>query len=93
MSPTGACVSRVHGRTADCGREGAGQLSLEGGLWAVGAWSTRTWELSFLEGSAPAYLTYKSAWYFFPFRTPSRVGFSLFLKLSVQSYTAETIKE
>lgn len=39
-----------------------------------------------------AHLTYMSAWYFLPFRTPSRVGFSLFLKLSVQSYTAETIK-
>lgn len=47
--------------------------------------------LSFQGGESP-YLTYRSAWYFFPFRTPSRVGFSLFLKLSVQSYTAETIK-
>ena len=44
------------------------------------------------EEMEPTYLTYKSAWYFLPLRTPSSVGFSLFLKLSVQSYTAETIK-
>lgn len=40
-----------------------------------------------------SYLTYKSAWYFFPLSTPSKVGISLFLKLSVESYTAVTTEE
>lgn len=40
-----------------------------------------------------AHLTYKSAWYFFPLSTPNNVGISLFLKLSVESYTAVTTEE
>lgn len=40
-----------------------------------------------------SYLTYKSAWYRFPFSTPSKVGIWLFLKLSVESYTAVTTEE
>lgn len=34
------------------------------------------------------YLTYKSAWYFFPFRTSRKVGIWLFLKFRLESYTA-----
>lgn len=40
-----------------------------------------------------SHLTYKSAWYLFPFSIPSKVGIWLFLKLSVESYTAVTTEE
>lgn len=92
----GGGVSRVQNANADRGhvefaRPAGRKTRRRVPARAAGLWLPLRRAL-FFGDTSPAYLTYRSAWYFFPFRTPSSVGFSLSLKLSVQSYTAETIR-
>lgn len=53
-----------------------------------GSWMQQYWKQKHY-----VYLTYKSAWYFFPFRMSNKVGAWLFLKFRLESYTAAAARD